>query len=207
MVSTLKNATKEDKGSPVPWADPKGAPWFDPKWSKGSKGDAYPEDNDLCALGGRAEEFGFAGGSLDLVARNDFTAALRAGRMHIRYAQWSSAMARMMHAMAVLGCLGPAGLSVASNYLAVLSELAAERGAEFAIAYDRELHRHLKSEVVAVSEVAPYLNTRNDGRAAALQRMFDNEKTERVNAARRPAPAAGGKGGGGKGGKGAPPGA
>ena len=30
-------------------------------------------------------------------------------------------MARIMHAMAVLGYLGPAGFSVASNYLWVLS--------------------------------------------------------------------------------------
>ena len=115
-------------------------------------------------------------------------------------------MARILHAMAVLGYLGPAGLSVASNYLAVLSELVAERGAELAIAYDRELRRHLKSEAVSVSEVAPYLNTLNDARAAALRRMFHNEETERAIAARRPAPAAGGKGAGGKGNKGTPSG-
>ena len=113
--------------------------------------------------------------------------------MHILYAQWSGAMARIMHAMAVLGYLGPGGLSVASNYLAGLSKLPAERGAEFAIAYDRKLRRHLTAEAVAVSDVAPYLNTPNDAQAATMQRMFDNEKTKtkRAIAARWPAPAAG----------------
>ena len=35
MMTTLDKATKGDKGSPVPWADPKAAPWYDQKWSKG----------------------------------------------------------------------------------------------------------------------------------------------------------------------------
>ena len=96
MLSTLKKATRGDKGSPIPWADPKAAPWFDPTWSKG---EAYLEDDELRALGERAEEFGF--GSVDLVARNVFTAALKAQRMQIRHTQWSAAMARIMHAMAV----------------------------------------------------------------------------------------------------------
>ena len=101
---------------------------------------------------------GFTGAPLHLVARNAFTTALRAQRMHIRCARWSGAMARIMHAMAVLSCPGPTGLSVASNYLSVLAELAAERGAKFAITYDRKPRRHLKSEAVPVSDVAPFLN-------------------------------------------------
>ena len=77
----------------------------------------------------------------------------------------------------------------------------------FSLPMPPPLNGDITAEAVAVSDVAPYLNTPNDAQAATMQRMFDNEKTERVNAARRPAPAAGGKGGGGKGGKGAPPGA
>ena len=61
----------------------------------------------------------------------------------------------MVHAMAVLGYRGPTSLSVASNYWSVLAELAAEKDAEFAITYDRELRHHLKSEVVAATDVAP----------------------------------------------------
>ena len=107
-------------------------------------------------------------------------------------------MARIMHAMAVLGYLGPAGFSVASNYLSVLFELAAEKGAEFAIAYDRELRRHIKREAVKVEDVAPLLNVIDNARAAAMQRTIDHDRNARASKAdraRTPAPA-GGKGGG-----------
>ena len=113
-------------------------------------------------------------------------------------------MGRIMHAMAVMGYRVPAGFSVASNYLSVLSELAAEHGAEFAITYDRELRRHIRHEAVPIASVAPYLRTVDDARAIALQRTFNDEKAEKEVAAARPAPAAGGRGGGGQGGKGAP---
>ena len=71
-------------------------------------------------------------------------------------------MARIMHAMAVLR------FSVASNYLSVLFELAAEKGAEFAMAYDCELRRHIRRESVKVDEVAPFLTVPDDARAAAM---------------------------------------
>ena len=117
------------------------------------------------------------------------------------YSQWTSAMARIMHAMAVLGYLGPAGSSVASNYLSVLFELVAEKGAEFAIAYDRELRRHIKREAVKVEDVAALLNVLDDARAAALQRTIDRDrsakadKAAKADRARHSAPA-GGKNGG-----------
>ena len=115
--------------------------------------------------------------------------------MSIRYSKWTGTMARIMHAMAVLGYLGPAGLSVAMYYLSVLFELAAKKGAEFAIAYDRDLRRHLKRQTVAVEDVAPFLNTPDDARAAALQRSFESERNDKADKARQSLPA-GGKGGG-----------
>ena len=81
---------------------------------------------------------------------------------------WSGAMARIMHAMAVLSYLGPAGASFTGNYLLVLSELVVERGAEFAISYDRELRLHIKDKAVPVLKVAPYFCTLDDARAASL---------------------------------------
>ena len=110
-------------------------------------------------------------------------------------------MARIMHARAVLGYLGPAGFSVASNYLSVLFELAAEKGAEFAIAYDRELHRHIKREAVKVEDVAPLLNVLNDTRAAAMQRTMDRDRSAKADKAAkadraRHSALAGGKNGG-----------
>ena len=46
MVSVLKKATQGDKGSLVPWADPKMDPWYDARWNKGSNdgSDALQED-------------------------------------------------------------------------------------------------------------------------------------------------------------------
>ena len=95
------------------------------------------------------------------------------------------------------GCAGlPGPLCVATNYLSVVFKLAAEKGAEFAIAYDRNLRPHLKREAVAVEDIAPFFNTLDNARGAALQRNVDREKAERVEKARPSAPAAGGKGGG-----------
>jgi hypothetical protein len=135
MVAVLKKATPGDKGSRVPWADPKMDRRYDARWPKGCAdgNDGVDDDDHLMLLGDKVEECGFAGASRDLMAQNALAVAVRAQRMSIRYSQWIGAMARIMHAMAVLGCLGPAGFSVASNYLSVLFELAAEKGAEFAI--------------------------------------------------------------------------
>ena len=173
MMTALNRATKGDKCSSVPWADLKAAPWYDPTWSKG---EVDPDDDHLRALGQQAEDLGFAGFSTKLVARQAFTAftALKAARTRIRYAQWSAAMARIMHAMAVHRSLGPAGLSVATNYLAILAKLAAERGPDFAIAYDRDLRKHIQAETVPVAEVATHLRTLDDARAAAMQRTRDH---------------------------------
>ena len=200
MIAVLKKATQGDKGSPVPWADPKMDPWYDTRWSRGSAdgGDVVDDDDHLLLLGNKIDEFGFAGASRDLMAQNAVAAAVRAQRSSIRYSQWTGAMARIMHAMAVLGYLGPAGFSVASNYLSVLFELAAEKGAEFAISYDRELRRHIRREQVKIEEVAALLNVLDDPRAAALQRSMDRERSARAgkaDKARPPAPAAGNKGG------------
>ena len=72
MLTALNRATKGDKGSPVPWADPKAAPWYDPTWSKG---EVDPDDDHLRALGQQAEDLGFAGLSSELVTRQAFNVA------------------------------------------------------------------------------------------------------------------------------------
>ena len=63
----------------------------------------------LVAVGwdGLVEEYGYAGAARDLLTQNAVAAAVRAQRMSIRYTQWTGAMARIMHAMAVLVYLGP----------------------------------------------------------------------------------------------------
>ena len=104
MMVALTKGTKGDKGALVPWADPKVAPWYDPGWSKGEAG---PDDHNLIAMGEQAKDLGFSGMTSDLVARHAFNEALKAARMKIWYGQWTAAMGRIMHAMAVHGCLGP----------------------------------------------------------------------------------------------------
>ena len=200
MIAVLKKATQGDKGSPVPWADPKMDPWYDTRWPKGSadSGDVVDDDDHLLLLGNKVEEYGFAGAARDLMAQNAVAAALRAQRSSIRISQWTGAMARILHAMAVLGYLGPAGSSVASNYLSVLFELAAEKGAEFTMAYDRELRRHIRRESIKVEEAVKLLTVLDDARAAALQRSMDRDrsaKAAKTDKRGTPAPA-GGKGGG-----------
>ena len=96
-------------------------------------------------------------------------------------------------AMAVHGWLGLSGLSVATKYLVILAELAAERGRDFAIEYDQSLWKHIAAETVPVAEVAGRLRAVDDARGAALQHTRDRERTA---PARRAAPAVrGGKGG------------
>ena len=198
MVAALKKATQGEKGSPVPWADPKMDPWYDTRWPKGDSGDVVDDDDHLLLLGNKVEEFGYAGAARDLLTQNAVAAAVRAQRMSIRYTQWTGAMARIMHAMAILGYLGPAGSSVASNYLSVLSELVAEKGADFAMAYDKDLRRHIKRESVTVEEAVKLLTILDDARAAALQRSMDRDRSAKAaKVDKRSTPAlAGGKGGG-----------
>ena len=156
MVAALKKATQGEKGLPVPWADPKMDPWYDTRWPKGDNGDVVDDDN-LLLLGNKVEEYGYAGAARDLLTQNAVAAAVRAQRMSIRYTQWTGAMAHIMHAMAILGYLGPDGSSVASNYLSVLFELAAEKGAEFTMAYDKDLRRHIRLELIKVEEAVKLL--------------------------------------------------
>ena len=156
------------------------------------------DDDNLLLLGNKVEEYGYEGATRDLLTQNAVAAAVRAQRMSIRCTQWTGAMARIMHAMAVLGYLGPAGSSVASNYLSVLFELAAEKGAEFTMAYDKDLRRHIRLELIKVEEAVKLLTVLDDARAAALQRSMDRDRS--VKAAKTDkrgthAPA-GGKGGG-----------
>ena len=197
MAAALKKATQGEKGSPVPWADPKMDPWYDARWPKGDNADVVDDDG-LLLLGNTVEEYGYEGATRDLLTQNAVAAAVRAQRMSIRYTQWTGAMARIMHAMAVLGYLGPDGSSVASNYLSVLFELAAEKGADFTMAYDKDLRRHIRRELIKVEEAVKLLTVLDDARAAALQRSMDhdrNVKAAKTDKRGGPAPA-GGKGGG-----------
>ena len=80
MIAVLKKATQGDKGSPVPWEDPKMDPSYDTRWPKASAdgGDMVDDDDHLLLLGNRIDDFGFAGATRDLMAQNAVAAAVRA---------------------------------------------------------------------------------------------------------------------------------
>ena len=79
----LFRSSKGERGAPVPWADPKVAPWFDQKWLEEEQ---RADEEHLRALGQSAEDWGFTGVSKDLVAQSAFAAALKASRTRIRFA-------------------------------------------------------------------------------------------------------------------------
>ena len=110
--------------------------------------------------------------------------------MRIRYAHWTAAMTRIMVALAMHGALGPDGHSVAAKYLAVLAALAAERGPDFAIEYDRDLRRHIALETIPVADAVPLFRVLDDPRAAALQRSkdaaADRERSRKASAPAKP---------------------
>jgi len=182
MMNTLVKASKGEKGAPVPWADPKVAPWFDQKWLDE---DQRAEDDHLDALGQSAEDWGFTGVSRDLVAQRALSAALKASRMRIRFAHWTAALTRITTALAMHGALGPDGHSVVANFMAVLGALAAERGPDFAIDYDRDLRRHIADETIPIAEAVPLLRVLDDPRVAALQRSKD-DRTRKPSGSAKP---------------------
>ena len=185
MINAIVKVSKGEKGAPVPWADPKVAPWFDQKWLEE---DQRADDDHPRALGQSAEEWGFTGVSKDLVAQHAFAAALKASRMRIRYAHWTAAMTRIMAALAMHGALGPDGHSVAANYMAVLAALAAERGPDFAIDYDRDLRRYIAAETIPIADAVPLFRVLDDPRAAALQRSKDDrDRARKASGSAKPA--------------------
>ena len=141
---------------------------------------------------------GFAGVSSELVSRAAFAKAAKEASRRIRYGEWTAAMTRILHAMAVLGFLGPSGLSVASGYLALMAGLAAERGPDFAIQYDRDLRKHIASVSIAVAEVAAMLRSLDVHRADRIQRKLDFDakaRKEAEQAKKKPTQPLQGKGG------------
>ena len=69
-------------------------------------------------------------------------------------ASWMGAVTCGVHSMAVAGCLGDKGLSVATGYLSTLAHLAAEHGFALCRAYDLKLCPHAAaSEESTVDDV------------------------------------------------------
>ena len=175
MISALVKATKEERGSPVPWANPKSVLWFDPAWPTG-----VPNlDVELLrSVNEQAKSLGSGGIYANLLARMALSLAMKASARRLSNAQWTAAMSRIIHAMAVHGSIRAGGLSVAAMYQAIMASLAVERRPSFAIGYDRQLRRHIAAQSMLVAEAALQFRVLDDAHAAAIQRTR-NDKDRR----------------------------
>ena len=172
MILALKKGSKGDKGVPIPYADARAAPWYDAdEWGKHDpQGEAKtPSAHLLEQYGSAAADFGFDRVSGDLTAVAAWKAAEKAARMKIRAAPWTAAVGRIMRSLAVFGSLGPDGASLAAQYMAVLGEMAAVNGHDFAIEYDDKLRTFIAKEAYTIAQATPYLQAADDARVNAQQ--------------------------------------
>ena len=58
---------------------------------------------------------------------------------------WLASLSRVVHSLAIAGCFGDGGLSVASGYLSLICHLVASRNPAFAQVYDAKLRQHAAS--------------------------------------------------------------
>ena len=75
----------------------------------------------------------------DLVATAAWWSAAHMGGRQVRGTTWVTSISRVVDWLAVSGGCGPAGLSMATNYLCVLMEWVATQGFDLAIAYDAKV--------------------------------------------------------------------
>ena len=102
--------------------------------------------------------------------------------MKIRAAPWVASVGGILRALAVYGSLGPDGFSVAQNYMAVLGEMAAVHGHDFAIEYDDRLRYHTAKEALTVEQATPYLRASAGDRVNA-QLHKETRQREQLKAA------------------------
>ena len=150
----------KDKGVPIPYADARAAPWYDTEeWGKHDPQaeTKAPKSHLLDQYGEVAAEFGFdrVGGDVTTVAA--WRAAEKAAKMKIRAAPWTASVGRIMRSLAVFGSLGPDGAALAAQYMAVLAEMAAVNGHDFAIEYDDKLRAFIAKEAYTIDHATPYL--------------------------------------------------
>ena len=187
MIVALDKGSKGENGVPIPYADAKAAPWFDTdEWAESdAKGDTAPQPPKHLFLqyGDSAEELGFGGVGADIMAREAYHAAARAAKMKIRAALWTAAIGRIMRGLAVYGSLGPDRCSVASNYLAVLAEMAAIHGHDFAIKHGIRLRHHIAKEALTAAQARPLLRAPDDDRVNAQLQKESRERDRQKAAA------------------------
>ena len=91
--------------------------------------------------------------------------------MKIRAAPWTASVGRIMRSLAVFGCLGPAGSSLAGSYMAVPREMAAVHGHDFAIEYEDRPRDFIANQALTVDQATPYLRAADDARVKPSCRM------------------------------------
>jgi hypothetical protein len=140
MVEVALAKAKSTKRA-IPYLDTRLPPWKNPQWSKGK--------DEAERLTARAAEMASELGSANVGQALITGAALAQAGKDLGERQllgsWLASLSRVMHTLAVAGCFGDGGLSVASGYLSLITHLVASRNPTFAQLYDMKLRQHAAS--------------------------------------------------------------
>ena len=169
MVAALEGLQRR-QGVPIPYVDARAAPWYDmDEWAKhDNKGETQaPKAHLLVQYGDVADDLGFASVGPDIAARAAWQAAAKAAKMRIRAAPWTASVSRILRTLVVYSTLGLDGFSLANNYTAVLGEMAAIHGHEFAIDHDDRLRYYIPKKALTTEQAAPYLRAPANDRVNA----------------------------------------
>ena len=125
----------------IPYLDTRLPPWKNPQWSKGK--------DEAERLTARAAEMASELGSANVGQALITGAALAQAGKDLGERQligsWLASLSRVVHTLAVAGCFGDGGLSVASGYLSLITHLVASRSPTFAQVYDAKLRQQAAS--------------------------------------------------------------
>ena len=158
MVDLVLTKAKSTKWI-CPFLDSPQHPWRDNAWTKGKTGKEA-----TVALA--AEDAEAAGGGTVLASDVITRAALAESAKVMTERELAgtrlACVTRIVHSLAVAGCLGDGGLAVASGYLVVVTTMLAKRGPQFAILYDEKLRRlACETEDMTVADVSKLFHVKD----------------------------------------------
>ena len=140
MVEVVLAKAKSTKRV-IPYLDTRLPPWKNPQWSRGK--------DEAERLTARAAEMAADLGSANVGQALITGAALAQAGKDLGERQlvgsWLACLGRVVHSLAVAGCFGDGGLSVASGYLSLVSHLVVGRSPAFAQVYDAKLRQYAAS--------------------------------------------------------------
>ena len=197
MVEVVLAKAKSTKRV-IPYLDTRLPPWKNPRWTKGKD-----ETERLTARAAEmAADLGQSGVGQALITGAALAQAGKDMAERQLVGVWLSSVSRVVHSLAVAGCFGDGGLSMASGYLSLIGHLVGSHTPAFAQVYDAKLR-----QLAASTEELSAVEARDLFHGAHMPTMHETmvdcpvEQQPPRAAAAAPPPKAD-KGGG----KGAPPG-